>query len=147
MFSKIFPKKEIPSKLPRGMENLIEKLKKSKNKKECVKAAYNYLSKKYRGHRVYTYLRIYELFTLDLNKMWHKKGFLHCNNINYLMRILLIKSGFFSDKDIELKWTLVWFFSPHQYLKVRLNNKEYINIDLWAKAYGIRLGDYLRGFN
>ena len=63
------------------------------------------------------------------------------------MRILLVKSELFDEEDIKLKWTLVWHISPHQYLTIKINQNEYINIDLWGKAYGINFGDYAHGFH
>jgi len=87
------------------------------------------------------------LFISDVDKIWAKKGFLHCNVLNYLMRILLIKSGLFNEKDIKLKWTLVWYVSPHQYLEIKINPNEIINVDLWANAYGVCFGDYAHGFH
>ncbi|MEI6597138.1 MAG: hypothetical protein WCL13_02910, partial [bacterium] len=67
-------------------------------------------------------------------------------NINYVMKTLLIKSDFFKDGDIRLKWTKIWYFSPHQYLQVNIDNK-WINIDIWAYAYGIKFGDNAHGFH
>jgi len=138
---------KIPDKLPKEMEALIKELKKSKTKKACIKKAYSSLLKKYRGYRFYTYIRFFDLFVLDINKIWAKKGFVHCAVLNYLMRILLIKSGLFDEDDIKLKWTLVWYISLHQYLKIRVGQNEFINIDLWGKAYGISFGDYAHGFH
>lgn len=146
MIKNLFAKGKIPDSLPKDMQVVINKLKKSKNKEDCLKKAYDILSKKYRGYRVKTYTRFFDLFQSDLNKIWAKKDFLHCTTMNYLMRILLVKSGFFKDKDTKIKFSLVWYISPHQYLNVRLNKKS-VNIDLWGKAYGIKFGDYAHGFH
>ena len=147
MVQNIFAKAKIPDKLPKEMGDLIKELKKSKTKKDCMKKAYLFLSKKYRGYRIYTYLRFFDLFVSDINNIWAKNGFLHCNTLNYLMRILLIKSELFDEEDIKLKWTLVWYISPHQYLNIKIGQNEFINIDLWGNAYGINFGDYAHGFN
>jgi hypothetical protein len=147
MFQNIFKKAKIPKNVNKDMQELIKTLKKSKSKRKCIKKAYFFLSKKYKGNRINTYLRFFDLFTNDVNKIWAKNGFLHCHIINYLMRILLIKSGHFTEDDIKLKWTLVWYISPHQYLNIKINEKESINIDIWGKVYGIKFGDYAHGFN
>jgi len=147
MIKNLFTKAKIPNELPKEMEILIKKLKKSTTKKDCIKKAYLFLSKKYRGYRIYTYLKFSDLFISDINKIWTKKGFLHCNTLNYLMRILLIKSELFDEKDIKLKWTLVWYISPHQYLNIKTSKNEFINIDLWGRSYGISFGDYAHGFH
>jgi hypothetical protein len=69
-------------------------------------------------------------------------GFLHCTSLNFILKYVLIKSWKFSQKEIQYKWTLIWWFSPHQYVKVR--NK---NIDIWAKKYKIPFWDYARYFH
>ena len=67
-------------------------------------------------------------------------------NLNYLFMIFLVKSGF-DYKDINPKWTLVYYLSPHQYLNIKINKKKPINVDSWGKSYGIKFGDYARGFH
>ena len=142
-----FRKGKIPESLPEGMTVVISDLKNLTNKEECLKQAYDILSEKYRGYRIETYLKLFNLFESNLNKIWNRSGFLHCNTLNYLLRILLIKSGFFSEEDIKLKWTLVYYISPHQYLRIKTDKGEWVNIDLWGKTYGIKFGNYAHGFN
>ncbi len=147
MIQYIFSKRKIPNKLPKGMKDLINELKKSKTKKAYVKKAYSSLLKKYRGYRFYTYIRFFDLFVSDISKIWAKEGFMHCIVLNYFMRILLIKSRLFNEDDIKLKWTLVWYISPHQYLNIKVSKTEFINLDLWGNAYGINFGHYAHGFH
>ena len=142
----LFKKTSIPNQLPDEMLNIIAGLKKSSNKEDCLERAYEILSKKYRGYRVKTYTKIFEVFTRNILKLWQKNGFLHCTNINYIMRTLLIKSGYFNENEIKIKWALVWYISPHQYLQIKVNNN-WVNIDIWGKAFGIKFGDYSRGFH
>ncbi|MEA1963504.1 MAG: hypothetical protein U9M94_04710 [Patescibacteria group bacterium] len=142
----LFKKTSIPEQLPDKMLNVIAELKKSSNKEDCLKFAYEILNKKYRGYRVKTYIKIFDIFSKDITKIWQKNGFLHCTNINYVMRTLLVKSGHFNDNEIKIKWTFVWYISPHQYLQVKINNSR-INIDIWGKVFGIKFGDYARGFH
>jgi hypothetical protein len=141
-----FYKTRIPEKLPIEMVGVIDDLKKFSSKEECLKNVYNFLSNKYQGNRIGTYLKLFEIFTKDISLLWKKDGFLHCTNINYLARILLTKSVIFEEGDIELKWTLIWWVSPHQYLRIRVSDSKFINMDIWAKKYGIEFGNYARGF-
>jgi hypothetical protein len=147
MIQNFFSKAKIPLNLPEDMNKVILKLKKSKNKRECLQNAYSILTRKYIGNRIKTYTCIFDLFYSNLYKIWSKSGFLHCNKINYLLRILLIKSGFFKESDIELKWTLLWYISPHQYLRIKIDDSHKINVDVWGKAYKIKFGDYAHGFH
>ncbi|MDX9913374.1 MAG: hypothetical protein RBS77_02215 [Candidatus Moranbacteria bacterium] len=141
-----FSKTRLPEKLPVEMSEIIGDLKKSTSKEECLKKVYDLLSGKYQGARVQTYLKFPTIFKKDINLIWSQKGFLHCTNINYVARILLVESNFFEEKDITLRWTLIWHISPHQYLKVKVAENKFINMDIWAKNYGIEFGDYAKGF-
>lgn len=140
-------KTKIPVELPKEMQDLALELSKSKNQDQCLKKAYDFLTKKYRGYKFKTYTKFFDVFINSVDTLWGKNGFLHCHNLNYLLRILLVASGFFENKDIHNKWTLVWYISPHQYLTVNLKNGKTINIDLWAHAYNIPFGGYAHGFN
>ncbi len=142
----MFGKTPVADTLPSEMQETINKLKESKNKEDCLKHSYEILIKKYKGHRVQTYAKLFGIFSNDIVKFWDKQGFLHCTNINYVMRTLLVRSGFFTDDEIKIKWTLVWYTSPHQYLQIKIDNSD-INIDIWSYAYGIKYNDYAYGFH
>ena len=92
-----------------------------------------------------TYLKIFDAFVSDLNKICARNSFLHCHNLNYLLRVSLIKSGFFDEEDIKLRWSFVRYISPHQYMSIAVGDKV-IDVDLWGKAQGIEFGDYAHGF-
>lgn len=147
MIPNLFSKAGIPDEIPAGMQTAIKKFRRLKNKEECLRCAYDILAKKYRGKRWNTYTRFFKLFDTNLERIWNRGGFLHCTTLNYLLRILLVKSGFFKDEDLKLRWSMVWYISLHQYLKVRINPKRVINVDLWGKSYGIKFGDYSHGFH
>lgn len=40
-----------------------------------------------------------------------------------MSRTLLIESEHFTKEDIQIKWSLIWYISPHQYIKVKVDNK------------------------
>ncbi|MFH1191890.1 MAG: hypothetical protein V1655_00240 [bacterium] len=42
-----FAKKQIPDRLPESLQNIVDELKKSKNKEECLRRAYDVLAEKY----------------------------------------------------------------------------------------------------
>lgn len=129
------------------MEKIVEELKQATGKEECLRRAYEIMIKRYRGFRFRTYIQIHKAFHSDLERLWNKKGFMHCHVMNFLLRVLLIKSGWFSEDDIELKYSLVWYISPHQYLRVRVGENKFINVDVWNAFYGKKFGDYARGFH
>lgn len=142
----LFSKTPVPDVLPDEMQKIINEIKKSLNKEGCLKVAYEILTAKYRGYRIMTYLKLFDVFKHDIGTLWQKNGFLHCTNINYLLRTILIKSDFFTDDEICLCWTQIWYISPHQYLQVKVDDK-WIDVDIWAHAYGIEFGDHAHGFH
>lgn len=142
----IFSKSSIPDILPDEMQKIINEIKESPDKEACLKKAHEILTSKYRGDRIKTYTKLFNVFKQDIALLWNKKGFLYCTNLNYILRTLLIKSGFYSDDEIRLRWTQIWYFTPHQYLQVKVNDN-WIDVDIWAYAYGIQLGDHAHGFH
>jgi hypothetical protein len=122
MKNNFFSKTKIPEKLPEEMQKIINEMKQLSSQEQCLRKVYDIMANRYRGYRFKTYTRLSQIFRFDIQKLWGKIGFIHCHNANYLMRILLVKSGFFNNNDIENKWTLVWYISPHQYLRVKLDN-------------------------
>ena len=133
--------------IPAEMEATVQKLKASRDKKDCLVKTYGILSQKYHGYRFKTYARFLDLFRWDIRATWKANGFLHCTYMNYLLKILLVRSGFFKEEDIRFKWTLIWFVSPHQYVKVKLSESEWVDVDIWARIYGIPFGSHAHGFS
>lgn len=139
--------RKIPTNLPQEMETIVELLRRTNSQEECLQKVYELLTKKYHGNRIKTLLHLFELFSRSLEELWSRNGFMHCTNLNWLLRTLLVKSGHFSAQDIRTHWTLLWYVSPHQYIQVKLNSGEQVNIDVWAETYGIPFGDYAHGFH
>jgi len=129
----------------KNIQEIINELKQSTDKEDCLHRAYNILTKKYQGSRLKTITKLHYLLISDINDLWQKNGFLHCTKLNQLLRFFLIQSGFFDKKDIQYKWTSTWLISPHQYVQIRINKNKFINIDIWGHAKGIKFGNYAHG--
>lgn len=135
-----FRKSRIPDKIPKSMEETINSLKKkSQSKKEFLENAYSFLAKRYYGERRATYTKFNHVF-FSLDKTWNTPGFQQCTQQNNLLRIFLVKSGFFSDDEIKSRCTL-YITNIHQYLLVKLDGK-WIPIDLWANFLGKKMGQH-----
>jgi len=134
----------VPKSIPASMQKEVDKLKKCKSKEICVKQAYDLLKKRFKGYLLNTWIRIYELPNRNLDKIWNKKMLL-CTHLNWLLKILLVKSGHFKETDIELKWTLVFFVSPHQYVIIRIG-KKLLRVDPWGSKHGVEFGKVAYGF-
>lgn len=144
MIPNLLWKAKIPDNIPKSMQVIVNRLKKSRSKEDCLRKAYSFLSKKYYGCAVYTLP--FDLFITDLYKLWDK-DMSHCTNLNYLLRVLLIKSSFFKEEDISLKLTLIGYVSVHQYLRIRIKRNKFVNVDLWGSSHDTKLGNYAHGFH
>ena len=147
MIPNLFSKAEIPNKLPPAMQAVIDDLSKAANKEDCLHRAYDILTNKYRGRRFLTFFNFPKLFDKNLDKIWGRDGYIYCTTLNYLLRVLLIKSEWFKEEDIKLKHSTFWYISIHQYLEIKIDNTKSVNVDPWGKFYGIGLGDYTHGFH
>jgi hypothetical protein len=138
--------KKIPRRSSKDtMSDVIASLRSCSSKNECLHCAYDVLTTRYHGDRLKTVGRLWQLYPSSMSSLWKRKGFLHCTNANRLLHFLLIESGHFTDHDIKLPWTIILPGSPHQYLRARIG-KAWINVDIWAKAYGIAFGSYAKGW-
>lgn len=129
-----------------SLEQAVTELRRQDSAAAALQRAYEILGNRYRGQRWATLTRFPELFVTSETRLWPATGFMHCTNINRLLRSLLLASGYFQEDDIRSRWTLIWFFSPHQYLCVRAEGR-WIDVDVWARIFGIRFGDHAWGFH
>lgn len=135
-----FKKHELPKEIPFEMESVIIELKKvSKDKNDFLRKAYDFLIKKYHGARLQTIVRLDLLFLTDLEKIWGRPGYIPCSTHNHLLRIFLVKSGFFNDAEIRLKHKFV-NFNIHQHLQVKVDD-DWMNVDPAGDYFGMRFGE------
>jgi len=133
--------------MTKDLEAVVEEIRKLPNREDCLEKVYQILTSKYHGNKIKTYSRFFEIFSNGIGDLWSRTGFIHCTNVNLLAKNMLVSSGHFKNKDIQFRWTLIYWISPHQYMRVRISDDEYVNVDIWAKVYGIEFGDYAHGFN
>ncbi len=141
-------KRKIKEKLPRdAKKKLIEIKKSSKNKKEALKKVIDYQLSIFYSEMRQAFPRFKFLFESSFNKLWKKKGFLHCHQQNFVLRRLLLGTKMFEEKDIKLKHTFC-YLNIHQYLKINIGKKkkEWINVDAFAMSLGYNLGEVLPNF-
>ncbi|HEU5004803.1 MAG TPA: hypothetical protein VFT49_01815 [Candidatus Saccharimonadales bacterium] len=129
------------------LNQVVQRLKNQKSKKDVLKEAYSLTTERYYGKRLHTYWTAIRFFGSDPEKLWQHPGQLDCAHQNQLLASLLLGSGMFKKTDIQKRWTPYWGISPHQYLKVKIDKDEVINVDPWSSIYGIKLGDYSRWFH
>jgi len=140
---KFWPER-LPDNIPGEMELIINQLKaKANSPMNFLKLSYEYIGDKYRSERFNTILKFHYLFK-DLNEVWRLPGYMPCTQSNCLMKIFLVRSGFFKESDIKTRHVFVNFV-PHQYLKVRIGS-EWFDIDVGEKQRGMPIGKHLKYF-
>lgn len=146
-----FKKDSLPKNIPVGWQKEIEFLKnKANNAEEFLFLTYNYLGQKY-SYKSRPFFRRFKIFPnfrtlfLGLDELYRRKGFMHCTQLNFLLCLFLINSGFFKEEDIRLKHVFVNFFI-HQYAQVHLNNK-WVDVDIFDYSNGLKIGEHLKTFS
>jgi hypothetical protein len=141
-----FWKERLPSKIPSSLDLKIRELKKNnKSPEKFVRAAYDLLRRKYHGSHALTFLRPDVVFSRNLGKMWARSGYLSCNQVNWILFIMLIRSGSFSENDVRFKCAFTPRLMIHQYAEVRLKGK-WTPVDVWGSRYGRKFGEHF-GFS
>ena len=142
----VFIKQPIPDVLPAELEAVIEGLVKTEDRESFLKEAFFFVVNRWGGNRINFILKFQRLFEKDLNKILATEGYLHCTTMNFLLRVMAVKSGLFQDEEIRLRWTHTWYLVPHQYLKIRIAAGKTINLDPWNYQYGVDYGKVGSGF-
>jgi hypothetical protein len=131
-----FRKKPLPDKIPDDLLAVIHQIEsESKSNLDFLQKAFEFITKTYTGARMKSVTNFWIAFEEPIN---HKSGFMPCTSQNYLLRLILIKSGRFTEADTKIKVVPFNFFI-HQYLKVRIDNK-WIDVDPWSAFLGLPFG-------
>jgi hypothetical protein len=135
-----FHKDELPAHIPLGMQKEIERLRShAENKEDFLVKSLELLTTRYSGAMLRTITQLDLLFK-DIDWVWKHRGFVHCTQQNLMLRIFLVRSGYFSDDDIRLRHTFFWL-DIHQYMQLKLNG-QWVNVDPWATFRGKPIGEH-----
>jgi len=145
-----FRREPLPELTPPDWQKEIDFLKASAaGAEEFLFLTYNYLGNKY-FYKSRPFFRRFKVFpnfsTLFASPedLYRIQGFLHCTQLNFLLRLFLVKSGFFKEEDIRRKHVLVNFFI-HQYLQVKVNGK-WLDVDVFEYSNDLKIGQHLKTF-
>ena len=145
MIPHYFKKEPIPEITHPDLKKAIQQVQACPTVNLAMHTALEILTQKFQSKHFETYLLFFKAFETDPNKLWERSGFLHCTHQNCLFRTLMVGSGHLRDEQIELGYSLVWYVSPHQFLKVKLPTGT-IAVDPWNYEFGARIGTYASGF-
>jgi len=130
MIPNLFKKLLIPKEIPKELSLKIKEFSRGKNKEKFLKKSFLYIVSKYRGNRFNLIFRFDKLFKNNLNYIVNNKGYMHCTTMNFLLRVMAVKSGLFNERDVRLRLANTWYIAQHQYLEVKLGKKK-IALDPW----------------
>ena len=131
-----FFKESVPENIPEEFAKVIQDLHtQATDNYDFLKKSYEYVTGLYSGSRMRTITNFWVAFE---NPILHKAGFMPCTGQNFLLRVMLIKSGRFQNEDIKVKNVPLNLFI-HQYLKVKVGN-DWIDVDPWSDFLGMKLG-------
>lgn len=131
-----FRKAPLPVDIPAHLRETIARLDaEASDDLDFARRAHAYLSAKYTGSRIRTVTNFWRAFQ-DPTRI--TSGFLPCTCQNQLLRILLVRSGRFTDDDVELCAVPLNLF-VHQYVRLNVAGKG-IDIDPWSAFLGVPFG-------
>lgn len=146
-----FTKDVLPENIPLAWQKEVDLLKaKASSPNEFLFLTYNFLGQKY-SYQSWPFFRRFKVFTnfstlfISLDDLYLRSGFMHCSQLNFLLRLFLVKSGFFKEEDIRLQHVFVNFFI-HQYAQVRIDN-EWLDVDIFEYSSGLKIGQHLKTFS
>lgn len=147
MIPNLFTKVPIPDILPDELEVKIAELKEGAAPAVFLRRAFDWIVGRWGGSRSGLFTAFGRLFDTRLSTILKTEGYMHCTTMNYLLRVMAVKSGLFEDREIEQVLTHSWYIAPHQYLRVRLDGGKTIDLDPWNYQFGIDYGSHGRGFD
>ncbi len=127
----------MPERVTEEWKRKIKELdKKAKTDLEFVKLAYEYITGRFYVSRLLSLLRVYYAWRDPFS---FEVGHVQCTILNYLLRMMLVRSGRFKEEDIRVE-TVPFNMWVHQYLELNVNN-ELIYVDPGGKSLGRKFGE------
>lgn len=131
-----FKKEPLSDVLPKEFEAYIRQIdSESSGNLDFLRKSYEFVISRYKGSRVKTVTQFWKVFCDPITE---KPGFMPCTGQNYLLRLMLVKSGRFKESDVILKVVPFNLFI-HQYLRVRVNDM-WMDVDPWSSFLGVPPG-------
>jgi hypothetical protein len=137
----------LPRRISDQLQKEIDAMKKQNPTKDMfLRAAYDTIGARYTP-TVTVFFHIPTLFRTNPDWLWNRKGhYISCQQLNFLIRLFCVKSGLFTDNDIDVEFSWTYGIMTHQYLRVYLDDDEQLTIDPWGKQYDLPYGSYGHGF-
>lgn len=121
----------------------------SKSKQEVLEKILDFQMSRFYSRMRQSIRRANLLFISSFDKLWNKKGLLHCHQQCFILRELLIKSKRFSKEDIKYRLSPC-YHTIHQYMLINMSDnpfkQRWIIVDPFAISLGFKIGEKLPFF-
>jgi hypothetical protein len=109
-----------------------------KDKEQTLRNVHDYLIKTYKGRpSEFSLTAVLRLHKFDISKVLgnpeHDGKFFWCDSQNGMLMALLLASGQFKEKDMVVKYDLTPRLAIHQYVVVKIDEKEFCVDPFWRK--------------
>tara|TARA_Y100000310_G_scaffold16508_1_gene16443 strand:+ start:247 stop:690 length:444 start_codon:yes stop_codon:yes gene_type:complete len=129
--------------IPQEMMDIINENNKAKTDLDYLKYAYYEIGSRY-SSKPYYYLReqYSEIYETNVTEIWEGTSDRPSTIQNYMLKLMLIKSGRFTEDDIKVVNTRCGNIlrTPHQYLQVKVDDR-WINVDVWDMEKPHKFGE------
>jgi hypothetical protein len=131
-----FGREPLPSSIPAELDQRIHQMNlESADNLDFLNKSYEFVTQTYKGSRIKTITNFWKAFQNPLDL---KQGFMSCNGQNYLLRLMLVRSGRFKEEDIQIRTVPLNLFI-HQYLRIKVD-EGWMDVDPWSAFLGIPMG-------
>ncbi len=106
MIPNLFHKLQIPETIPEDLlDTIVELQQRSSDKEDFIKKCFLYIVSNWWWNRIQLFSHFSRIFQKNIHTIINSKWYMHCTTMNYILRIILVKSSLFSEKDIVLRCT------------------------------------------
>jgi hypothetical protein len=92
MIPNFFKKEPIPDIIPEELTEKIREFSQSGDRENFIKDTFFYVVGRYGGARTGLISHFMRIFETDIFEIFATTGYMHCTTMNYLIRIMCIKS-------------------------------------------------------
>jgi hypothetical protein len=139
-------KHAFPELLDKELKFMADYLIKLNSREETVSEAYRVITTRFEAGKI-AFTKFLDVLSTGWQDVLSGIGLVTCTNQANLLAALLVRSGKFTEDNVERRWSSIWGLIPHRYLNVKLDDLKFIELDPWAAKYGLPIGDHARGWH
>lgn len=135
-----------PELLEQELKFMTDYLIKLGSREEVANEAYRVITTRYEDGKM-AFTKFFDVLSTGWQDILSGTRLVNCTNQTNLLATLLVRSGKFTEDNVERRWSAIWGLVPHRYLSIKLDDSKFIELDPWAAKYGLPIGDHARGWH